>query len=74
MQTLSRRAEQARWRGAGCWVLQRDETWARLRLIRPDADAVSATGARCYERGVYESWAPMGELRDHHIADIPYAL
>ena len=30
--TLSRRAEQALWRGAPCWVLQRDESWARLRL------------------------------------------
>jgi hypothetical protein len=47
---------------------------ARLRLIRPDADALVATGARRYERGVYESWAPTGELTDHHIADIPYAL
>ncbi|MEV4347966.1 hypothetical protein AB0J83_26215 [Actinoplanes sp. NPDC049596] len=72
--TLSRRAEQALWRGAPCWVLQRDDAWARLRLVRPDADALSNTGARCYERGVYESWAPVAELRDHHIADIPYRL
>ncbi len=72
--TLSRRAEQARWRGVPCWVLQRDDAWARLRLIRPDVDALSATGARGYERGVYESWAPLGELSDHHIADIPYTL
>lgn len=72
--TLSRRAEQARWREVPCWVLQRDETWARLRLVRPDNDSLAATRARCYERGVYESWAPVGELLDHHIADIPYAL
>jgi hypothetical protein len=72
--TLSRRAEQARWRGAACWVLQRDDTWARLRLIRPDSDALANTGARCYERGVYESWPPGGEPPDHHIADIPYVL
>ena len=56
--TLSRRAEQATWRGVPCWVLQRDDRWARLRLVRPDADALAATGARCYERGVYEAWAP----------------
>ena len=74
VQTLSRRAEQAVWRGAACWVLQRDETWARLRLLRPDADSISATGARCYERGVYEAWAPVGELADHHIADIAYQI
>ena len=72
--TLSRRAELAQWRGAPCWVLQRDENWARLRLARPDGDALAATGARCYERGVYEVWAPVGELFDHHVADITYAL
>jgi len=72
--TLSRRAEQALWRNSPCWVLQRDDNWARLRLVRPDGDNLAATGARCYERGVYETWAPVGELMDHHIADIPYAL
>ncbi len=72
--TLSRRAEQALWRGAPCWVLQRDDAWARLRLARPDAEGLAVTGARCYERGVYEAWAPLGELADHHIADIPYML
>ena len=72
--TLSRRAERALWRGAPCWVLQRDDTWARLRLIRPDPEALTTTGARCYERGVYEVWAPLTELADHHVADIPYVL
>jgi hypothetical protein len=72
--TLSRRAEQALWRDVGCWVLQRDDAWARLRLVHPDADAVSAVGARCYERGVYEVWAPVRELADHHIAEFPYVL
>lgn len=72
--TLSRRAEQALWRNTPCWVLQRDESWARLRMARPDADTLAATGARCYERGVYEVWAPVAELRDHHIADIRYVI
>ena len=72
--SLSRRAEQAQWRGVPCWVLQRDDSWARLRVIRPDPDTLAATGARCYERGVYESWAPLRELVDHHIADTSYAL
>ncbi|MDT5031816.1 MAG: hypothetical protein QOC94_1987 [Actinoplanes sp.] len=72
--TLSRRAEQARWRGVACWVLQRDDSWARLRVISPDADVIATCGARCYERGVYESWAPVRELADHHIADFPYRL
>lgn len=72
--SLSRRAERARWRDVDCWVLQRDDRWARLRIIRPDGEAINITGARCYERGVYESWAPMGELVDHHITDIQYQL
>jgi hypothetical protein len=72
--TLNRRAEQARWRGVTCWVLQRDDRWARLRLTRPDGDGLAATGARCYERGVYEAWAPVAELTDHHILDVPYQL
>lgn len=74
VQTLSRRAEQAIWRGTACWVLQRDERWARLRLLRPDPETLNTTGARCYERGVYEAWAPIGELSDHHIMDMPYEL
>jgi hypothetical protein len=74
VQTLSRRAEQALWRGIPCWVLQRDDRWARLRLTRPDSEALAATGARCYERGVYESWAPLAELVDHHILDLPYCV
>jgi hypothetical protein len=74
VRTLSRRAEQALWRGVPCWVLQRDETWARLRLLRPDAESLGATGARCYERGVYEAWAPIDELADHHIAEIAYQI
>jgi hypothetical protein len=72
--SLSRRAERATWRDASCWVLQRDASWARLRLARPDADAVTVLGARCYERGVYEVWAPVGELEEHHLADIRYAV
>ena len=74
VQTLSRRAEQATWRGVACWVLQRDENWARLRMLRPEADGINVIGARCYERGVYETWAPVGELTDHHLSDLAYQL
>jgi hypothetical protein len=74
VETLSRRAERAVWRQVRCWVLQRDDRWARLRVIQPDGDAMAATGARCYERGIYETWAPLTELSDHHITDIPYEL
>jgi len=74
VETLSRRAERAVWRQVPCWVLQRDERWARLRVIKPDGDAMAATGARCYERGIYETWAPINELVDHHITEIAYQL
>ncbi|MGA5301484.1 hypothetical protein ACPCHT_16260 [Nucisporomicrobium flavum] len=74
VQSLCRRAEAALWRNVPAWVLQRDDSWARLRLVRPDADAIAAVGARCYERGVYEVWAPVRELADHHIAETPYTL
>jgi hypothetical protein len=74
VETLSRRAERATWRGAACWVLQRDDRWARLRIVQPDSDGITATAARCYERGVYEAWAPIAELVDHHVSDIPYRL
>jgi hypothetical protein len=74
VETLSRRAERAVWRQVPCWVLQRDDRWARLRVIQPDGDSMAATGARCYERGVYETWAPLAELVDHHITDIGYQL
>jgi hypothetical protein len=62
----------AEWRGVTCWVLQRDPSWARLRLLEPDADAVAVSGARCYERGVYEVWAPTVELGAHRFMDLPY--
>ena len=74
VETLSRRAEQATWRGVPCWVLQRDDRWARVRLVRPDCDAVDTTGARCYERGVYEAWAPCAEMVDQRVFDVPYRL
>ena len=42
------------------------------RLRRPDPDAVAATGAQCLERGVYEVWAPGGELTEDRMVDLPY--
>lgn len=71
---LCRRAEQARWRGTTCWVLRRDDAWARLRLTRPDAESVARLGVRCYERGVYEGWAPTNELSEHTVVDVTYQL
>src|SRR5699024_4808707 len=74
VRTLSRRAEVAEWRGAAWWVVQRDDRWARLRLPRPDGETLAATGARCYERGVYEAWALLTDLAGHRTVDLDYAL
>jgi hypothetical protein len=33
-------------------------------MLRPDPDALVRLGATCVERGVYEAWAPIGEVSD----------
>ncbi|WP_341718939.1 hypothetical protein QQG74_03980 [Micromonospora sp. FIMYZ51] len=71
---VSRRLRLAAWRGVPCLVLREESGWLRLRLRRPDPDAVAATGAQCHERGVYETWAPGGEVVDDQIVDQPYEL
>ncbi|MEH0823725.1 hypothetical protein V6U84_26530, partial [Micromonospora sp. CPCC 205714] len=68
----ARRVRTAAWRGVPCLVLREEGGWLRLRLRRPDPDAVAATGAQCLERGVYEVWAPGGELTDDRVVDLPY--
>ena len=57
-----------------CLVLREEAGWLRLRLRRPDADAVATTGAQCHERGVYEAWAPGAEVTDDQVVDLPYDL
>jgi hypothetical protein len=74
VEALSRRVPYARWRGVPCTALHQEAGWTRLRLCRPDADSVAALGAQCYERGVYEVWAPTAEITDHSMVDIEYAL
>jgi hypothetical protein len=74
VEALSRRAEHATWRGVPCAVLRRDHSWARLRLCYPDGEAVNTVGARCYERGVFETSAPVAELADHRLVDVEYRL
>lgn len=74
VEALSRRAAYARWRGAPCMVLRQESGWTRLRLCRPDADSVATLGAQCYERGVYEAWAPAAEITEHRAVDIEYVL
>jgi hypothetical protein len=31
-------------------------------------------GAQCYERGVYEVWAPTAEATDRRVVDRPYEI
>ncbi|MFJ8576868.1 hypothetical protein [Micromonospora sp. NPDC093277] len=72
VESAARRLRLAAWRGVPCLVLWEESGWLRLRLRRPDPDAMAATGAQCHERGVYETWAPGAEVTDDQVADLPY--
>jgi hypothetical protein len=60
----SRRTPIVSWRGATCAVILDNGNWLRVRMLRPDPDALVRLGATCVERGVYEAWAPIGEVSD----------
>ncbi|SDD21554.1 hypothetical protein [Glycomyces harbinensis] len=62
----------ARWRDVEVLALGRNEDWVRLRLSQPDIEAIMSTDATCVERGVYECWAPLGELENPHTVTINY--
>lgn len=72
VESAARRLRYATWRGVPCLVLREEAGWLRLRLRRPDPDAVAVTGAQCHERGVYETWAPGAEVTDDRVVDLPY--
>jgi hypothetical protein len=72
VESAARRLRYATWRGVPCLVLWEESGWLRLRLRRPDPDAVVTTGAQCHERGVYETWAPGAEVTDDRVVDLPY--
>ncbi|BCJ65842.1 hypothetical protein [Polymorphospora rubra] len=72
VESLTRRTTYATWRGAPVLVLLREAQWTRVRMCRPDAEAVARLGAQCFERGVYEVWAPTDELADVRVVDQPY--
>ncbi|PZF99168.1 hypothetical protein [Micromonospora deserti] len=74
VESAARRVRFAHWRGVPCLVLREEAGWLRLRLRRPDPDAVATTGAQCQERGVYETWAPGPEVTDDQVVDHPYRL
>jgi hypothetical protein len=64
MATPSRRTPLVSWRGITCSVIRDGGQWLRVRLLRPDPEAVVRLGATCVERGLYEAWAPINELSD----------
>ncbi|MFB9237220.1 hypothetical protein ACFFWC_16930 [Plantactinospora siamensis] len=72
IERVRRRARFVTWRGARCVALHSDASWVRVRLCRPDPDSVPALGAQCYERGVYEAWAPAAEITDDRTVDLDY--
>jgi hypothetical protein len=72
--SLLRRTRYATWRRTLCTGVGVEGDWVRLRICAPDAVNVAATGAQCHERGVYEAWAPVGEVTDVHDVDIPYQI
>lgn len=74
VESLARHTRYARWRGALCTVLAVESSWARLRLCRPDPANVATLGAQCYERGVYEAWAPLPEVAEGQEVSVSYPL
>ena len=70
---MARRTRYAPWRGVPCLVLRRGGRLAAAAAVPPDPDTVAATGAQCYERGVYEAWAPGAEVTDDQVMDTRYA-
>jgi hypothetical protein len=71
---VHRRARYVNWRGTDCLVLREESAWLRLRLCRPDPDNIATLGAQCYERGIYETWAPVNDVDGDRIVDLPYPL
>lgn len=74
VESLARRLRLSSWRGADCQVLRQDSGWSRLRLCHPAPETVGRLGAQCYERGIYEVWAPTVEIIDEGPTDLPYEL
>jgi hypothetical protein len=73
VEALSRRGQYATWRGVRCTVQYEEANWLRLRICRPEQEHVVTVAAQCYERGVYELWAPAAEVTDWQEIDVAYA-
>jgi hypothetical protein len=73
VEQMARRIWYATWRGITFTVVRAEGDWLRLRMCRPDAAAVTALGAACVERGIYEIWAPTADVEAHQV-DYEYDL
>jgi hypothetical protein len=73
VEQMARRIWYATWRGVTFTVVRAEGDWLRLRMCRPDAASVSALGATCVERGIYEIWAPTADVEAHQV-DYEYDL
>jgi hypothetical protein len=65
MSSPSRRTPLVSWRGETCSVVRDGGDWLRVRMMRPNPEALTRLGATCVERGVYEAWAPTAEIDGH---------
>jgi|SRR5690349_1421565 len=74
VEALARRLPYGTWRDVRCTVIRTDGEWLRLRLCRPTGERVATLSAHCVERGLYEVWAPAGEVADAHEADVWYEV
>jgi hypothetical protein len=74
VETLVRRTRYARWRDVVGTILSADTSWVRMRLCQPDPANVAALGAQCYERGVYEVWAPASEISEAREVNVSYQI
>jgi hypothetical protein len=72
--TVARRTRYTRWRDVDCSVVRIEGDWVRLRPTRPDRGTPTAISAQCVERGIYETWAPVGEIAEIEDRDHIYAL
>ncbi len=70
----ARRSPTVIWRDVRCMVVRNGDEWIRVRLIQPNADALSDLGATCVERGVYEAWASAAEITERPDHWVPYDL
>jgi hypothetical protein len=68
----TRHTPQVIWRDTPCTVIRVSDGWLRLRLRRPDNDALERTGASCVERGLYETWAPATDIYDSGESTLRY--